>query len=555
MAAQNSKAPSQGMDTKMGVESIFGASSNGDHPNGRDSSKLSNNSSLRNMNTGNEQAVKKTETNGRPIRANRGNTTQRLPGFVDSSTLVVDSSDGDDENMSKQDQDSDLDSNGNNMHTCASPELGTMHAPSTPALSPLPPAIIPIPPTVAPLPFDRSSIGWKEVRYQPQSNIFAGYLPGGSIVKPLKLSIFFPQGFSGELQVNIDRESIMQAERLFLAPSTEDHTKPSVEARNLQAKSAMEPLKFSMHIPYAHSGHAYANIDFDGIIRRTPYHLQQEVGKYVKDLEEGESRTVVEPKHLIVPKAFSVPAPPKPSFLELSGEIRNRIYRLVLRGEPVQFIDGENFERSGNILRANKQIYEETRRVLYGENDFIFERDPQKCGAFWQPNRSEIGYTNVRRFLEMIGPVNIGLIRLAGFAFEDAVPSSAPGKSRDERRYANDPHCLDVLKTFAKYGNLHKITIGLYGRRVLCDRRDWKFVGALRSIPADLVDFKHPRLSDNRRFEYLGERNKMKVVQFITDGMQKAKKARADAEVAAKKAIKNGAIEAAKKAGGKVATK
>ena len=545
MATQDVKAPSWGTGTKIDVQSIFGASSTGDHSNEQGSSDLSNQSSLKNMNISDKQVVKNTENNGRPIRANRGNTIQRLSGFVDSSTLVVDSSDGYDENASKQDHDSDLDSNGNNMHTHTSPDLGTVYAPSTAHLSPFPPDFVP-------LPRYRVSCEWKEARFQNHSNPFAGYMPGGSTIKPLKLSILVPKGFSGEVQVNIDRESITQAERLFLARGIEDHTKPSEEARKLQAKSTMEPLELSIHLPYAHSSHVYTNIDFDGIIKRTPHYLQKEVGKYFKELEKGDTWTVVEPRHVIVPKAFSAPAMPTPSFLELSGEIRNRIYRLILKGEPVQFINGENFERSGNILRTNKQIYEESRRLLYGENEFIFERDPQKCGAFWQPDRSEIGYTNVRRFLAMIGPVNIGLIRLAGFVFEDAVPSSAPGRSRDDRRYANDSHCLQMLKTFAKYGNLHKATIGLYGRRVLDNWKDWKFVSALKSLPADLVEFKHPRLGDNRRFEYLGQRNKASVMEIITEGMQGAKKAREDAEVAAKRAIKEGAMEAAMKAAGKM---
>ena len=531
MAVQDFTAPAQGTDNKMKIQSIVNATDTGDYPNGQGSSSVSEQWSFARLDI---------MPSGRPIRANRGNTAQRLPGFLDSSTLVVDSSDGDDEYASAQTHYSDLDNNGQIMHTRASPELGTVHAPSTPPFSPLPPAIAPLlPPPPSPT--------WKEVSYQTHSNPFDGYLPGASTARPLRLSVSVPKGFSGQVLLTIDRESMRQTERLLLAPGIEDQAKPLAGAGMMQAKSAMEPLDLCVQLPYnIRHAHMYADINFDGIVKRTPQYIQKEVEKQFKELKKREP---------IVPKPFTIPIPPKRSFLDLSGEIRNRIYRLILRGEAIQFINGMNFERSGSILRTNKQIYEESRRVLYGENEFIFERDRQKCGVFWKPDRSEIGYTNVRRFLEMIGPVNIGLIRLVGFAFEDATPSSAPGKSLDDRRYANDLHCFQMLKTFAKYGNLHKVTIGLYGRRILCEWKDLHFVRALKSIPADLVEFKHPRLCAEPRLKHMSQRVRESLEKTIREGMQKAKKARADAEVATKKAVKEAAIEAAKKAAKKAAAK
>lgn len=58
--------------------------------------------------------------------------------------------------------------------------------------------------------------------------------------------------------------------------------------------------------------------------------------------------------------------------LELSGELRNRIYEYTLCEEEPITIDRYNLEEPP-LLLACKQIREEASSIYYGENDFEFE--------------------------------------------------------------------------------------------------------------------------------------------------------------------------------------
>lgn len=67
------------------------------------------------------------------------------------------------------------------------------------------------------------------------------------------------------------------------------------------------------------------------------------------------------------------------TFLDLSGEIRNKIYKyLLVLDEPIDLLGHGLRTRSGRInltsqvLRANKQVYLEGRGILYSENKFRF---------------------------------------------------------------------------------------------------------------------------------------------------------------------------------------
>ncbi len=508
----------QGMHTETKAESVFGAPRVDDHQNEQASRSNSKSKKLSSggVEGGNEENFNDIDRNGRPIRANRGKRTQWPSGFSDSSTLVVDSSDEEEELVMMKSCSEDSDSEEQNSHTHAFPDLSTMRAPSPPPLPRLPPAVVPLPTNVPEIPHMEVSCG-------TASSPFAGVSPEGSTVPPLKITIHITKGYEGPLEVNVDYNSIFEAMRPLLTFHGGKDVKAEAKAKNPPPTSAVEPLALEGYVPIRYSSRVTTNINFDSIIRnrfawnRTLYY---DAEKYLEPQASGS----LKPRVVRVPKPFHTSAPKKHSFLDLSGEVRNRIYRLVLRGEPVQFTDGTNFEHSASLLRTCKTIHEETRPILYGENDFIFERDPQKCGVFWRPDRSEIGYSNVRRFLEMIGPVNIGLIRLVGFNFEDAVPSAAPGKTINERRYANDVHCLHVLELFGRYGNLHKATIGLYGRRILSRKRDSRFVWSLRDIPADVVVFRHPRFENNFRFQYLDLRTRDSLKQYLMDGMLEAKK-------------------------------
>jgi hypothetical protein len=65
------------------------------------------------------------------------------------------------------------------------------------------------------------------------------------------------------------------------------------------------------------------------------------------------------------------------SFMDLSGELHNRIYELVLvMKRPIQSWQGHWQKRHNlEILRANKIIHREASSIFYGENQFDFTYD------------------------------------------------------------------------------------------------------------------------------------------------------------------------------------
>ena len=525
MASGQFRAPPKITYTKLYVKSVAGVEASGadNHYSGEFGAKRKAKLvALGHVdNDSDEDRIKCVDRNGRSIRTNRGKRSPRPPGFFDTRNLVVDSSEGEDYFVTKKNDHNDSDSDDEKLHTVASPDLRTMRDPSTPPLSPLPPAAVPLP-TVP------ESITEKDVPFITASNPFAGISPAGSVVQPLKIMINVTKGYEGRVDVNIDYHSIMESMRPLHTFGGGQRRGRSATTRSSAVPSAVEPLQIQVDLPTGYEGRAVTNVDFGTIMESmhpvlTPGFLDRD--KYTKTLAIAPS-SGISPKSRVMVVPASIPASKGVGFLSLSGEIRNRIYRLILKGEPVHFIDGTNFERSGSLLRTCKQIYTEARLILYRENEFIFERDSQKCGVFWQPIRTEIGYSNVRRFLEMIGPVNIGLIQFVGFAFDDALPSSAPDKNNEGRRYANDCHCLYALKLLAKHGKLQRVVIGLYGRREISSSKDTEFLNALRAVPAASVVFRHPRHKNNYRCQYLDTKTREYLKRMITEGMQKAYEAK-----------------------------
>lgn len=490
----------------------LGATAPDDHHNGQIGTKRvkAKQLSFEDMDTnGEEGPLDKIDHNGRPVRASRGRNPQSLPGFVDSSTLVVDSSDGEDEYKRQNNYDEESDNEDNKPHTIASPELGTILAPSTPPLSPLPPAVVPLP---------------EELPFITGSNPFAGISPGHWAVQPLKIMINVPKGHEGRVVVNVDHHNIMTSMQRLVPQVDGENSEPSIPAKITSSGTNARPLEILIDIPKGHEGRVVSNIDFDRIIESI--HPLDTPGCFPKNrfVYATTASSTIRAETVAGLKRFNIAATTGLGFLSLSGEIRNRIYRLTMKADPVYFINGTNFEHSASLLRTCKQVHEEARTILYADNEFIFERDPQRCGEFWRPNRTEIGYSNVRRFLEMIGPFNIGLIRSVGFSFDDALPSTAPGKGHEERRYANDAHCLYMLKLLAKHGNLDKVNIGLYGRRKISSVFDAPFVNALKAVPANVINFKHPR-TNTHRFQYLdGNKTTSRLKDSIRAAMQNSKR-------------------------------
>ncbi|GME42794.1 DNA-binding protein [Neofusicoccum parvum] len=187
----------------------------------------------------------------------------------------------------------------------------------------------------------------------------------------------------------------------------------------------------------------------------------------------------------------------KKTFADLPAEIRNQIYRLLfVTKEKISFGHPVNFCRTAALLRTCRQIYNEGRSILYSENSFSFSRNTRSRAPYWSGYEREIGYQDMRVFLNSIGPTNISLFRSISVTFTDAPPSSTPYLSHDERRFVRDEHIVACLRQLSRHANLKEITATFYGRKCLT-RTDYRFLDALREIKADKV-----MLDDRERYWY-----------------------------------------------------
>jgi hypothetical protein len=176
----------------------------------------------------------------------------------------------------------------------------------------------------------------------------------------------------------------------------------------------------------------------------------------------------------------------KASFTDLPGEIRVRIYRSVFVTQaPISFHTRSGFQRSSNLLRTCKTVLEEGRAVLYGENAFHFERSHCARGRYFEYEWHEIGFKDVRRFLETIGNTNISMMRYLSFEFSDATRAYGP-EGEVHRRFVNDPVVWRCLELIGSNTHLLKFAFTFAGRRNL-DRPDLHFLRALTSIKSQEV--------------------------------------------------------------------
>lgn len=171
------------------------------------------------------------------------------------------------------------------------------------------------------------------------------------------------------------------------------------------------------------------------------------------------------------------------SFLELEPELRNRIYRDVLKTDHVvKFNPKPRLARTAALLRTCHQIHEEARGILYGENAFHFDRTEKSRGQYWDEEWKEVGYKDVRRFLESIGPDNIARMRFLSLRLSDAAPLFTPKMDAVERRYQNDPILHHVLRLIGNSGVLlEKFAVSFNGRAEVT-HSDVAFIRALTTI-------------------------------------------------------------------------
>lgn len=178
----------------------------------------------------------------------------------------------------------------------------------------------------------------------------------------------------------------------------------------------------------------------------------------------------------------------KTGFCDLPPELRNKVYRHVFvvdRG--FGFPSASILCRSAQFLRTCRLVHSEGCSILYGENNFSFDRNRTTRGPLWEPVPKEIGYKDIRQFLKMIGPENLAYLRDVKLVLEDANPASTPYiHSHEDRRYINDEHLIDCLRIL-RCAKLRKFTLSFLGRRAL-SRADVKFVDYLERIKADEVE-------------------------------------------------------------------
>lgn len=175
-------------------------------------------------------------------------------------------------------------------------------------------------------------------------------------------------------------------------------------------------------------------------------------------------------------------------FADLPYEIRVRIYRLAfVTEEPIDFASRKGFCRSSALLQTCKMAAAEGTGILYGENAFHLEKTSRTTGKYWDAELVEIGWKDVRRFLEAIGSTNIAKMQYLSFVFADAAPSGTRELDEYERRFVNDPvliHCLNLLSVCT----LDKIAFSFLGRKQLA-YTDLYFLRAITSIKTRSVHF------------------------------------------------------------------
>lgn len=237
----------------------------------------------------------------------------------------------------------------------------------------------------------------------------------------------------------------------------------------------LEPINLTFNIAPGFSGPLKVQLDLSNVPLRTKSHKSN--GAFGKP-RKAESKQADNGKM---------------GFLKLPPELRNKVYNLVFKDKTkFDFLSPTNLMHSSAFLRSCKQVYEEGRTVLYGENTFYFARNKEMRRPFWAGERKEIGYKDLRLFLQTVGPSNVSYIRHLWLCFDDATPSTTPHLKRsEERRYVHDGHLIEGLKVLAQQAQLKKVTLTFWGRRALATT-DARFLEYLCKLKADKVDMKQP---------------------------------------------------------------
>lgn len=173
-------------------------------------------------------------------------------------------------------------------------------------------------------------------------------------------------------------------------------------------------------------------------------------------------------------------------FLKLPGELRDDIYRLLMvRNATVSFRGRPDLHRSAAFLRTCKTIRDEGTNILYGENSFHFSRTLTTRGKYWEPVWKEIGYQDVRRFLETIGPVNIAKMKHISFVMTDGSERASSGV--EHPKFVNDPHLHHILRLIGNNTTLKQFGV-MFSGRAMVSNCDFHFLNALTEIKCQRLD-------------------------------------------------------------------
>jgi hypothetical protein len=238
------------------------------------------------------------------------------------------------------------------------------------------------------------------------------------------------------------------------------------------------PITLQFNVPLGFHGPLFVKLD-SALLKDT-----EEDARY--DMHRVQTKTLRTTASPFQEIALAVPSK---SFTDLPPELRNSVYRhLFVRNGLLRIAQRPNSPglcQSAQFLRTCRLVHDEGCSILYGENEFHFDRHHETRAPFWEPRLKEIGYQDVLHFLKMIGPENIQYLRDIRFDFEDALPKYTPDLTVETRRYIVDDYLMNCLRIL-RDAKLRRVSIAFYGRRQLF-KSDFKFLSYLEQIKGDEI--------------------------------------------------------------------
>ena len=203
----------------------------------------------------------------------------------------------------------------------------------------------------------------------------------------------------------------------------------------------------------------------------------------------------------------------KIGFMNFPFEVRIRIYRMCFKDDtPIDFTQRENFSRHAHILRVCRLVAIEGTAVLYGENSFHFERCNITRGRLWEKDWSQVGFKDIRRFLETIGSANIAKLKYLSFILADG-SSSRAGFPSAERLFVHDPVLLRVFNLIGAHARLEKLGVIFDGGRDV-NSIDYYFLKALTAMKCYELQMPKSAMGRASRID-MGVRDKVKQLMEI----------------------------------------